>query len=182
LLDWTQGNGLHYLEEDGSLLFSLRHRNWVLKLDHTTGDVLWKVGTGGDFGLLLGDWFFAKDVPSLDEIGRIVLYGNGNERSEGLFSRAVRYQFDEEEWLARQDWVYETTYYRHVSGPKTRLVDTDDYGADLFLSLMLVCLLVEIVRSVLQISVEGLCHLFCLDVLVESTGGDQESVPTLGPH
>ena len=47
--DWTHSNGLVY-EPDGSLLLSMRHQSWVLKIDYAngsgSGDVLWRLGPG----------------------------------------------------------------------------------------------------------------------------------------
>jgi arylsulfate sulfotransferase len=70
--DWTHGNALLYSPSDGQLLVSLRHQNWILKLDYRdgqgSGDVLWRLGQGGDFTLENGvdptDWFYAQHGPS----------------------------------------------------------------------------------------------------------------------
>ncbi len=69
--DWTHANALLYSPTDGNLLLSLRHQNWIVKLDYNngagTGDVLWRLGEGGDFTLLGGtdptDWFYAQHLP-----------------------------------------------------------------------------------------------------------------------
>lgn len=38
--DWTHANAIVYREEDDSILLSLRHQNWVLKIDHGTSELL----------------------------------------------------------------------------------------------------------------------------------------------
>src|SRR5437016_2649900 len=91
--DWTHANALVYLPKDGDLLLSMRHQNWILKIDYKngsgTGAVLWKLGEGGDFKLMGGtdpsDWFYAQHGPSL--IGTetpgglsITVMDNGNDR------------------------------------------------------------------------------------------------------
>jgi arylsulfate sulfotransferase len=70
--DWTHGNAMLYSTDDHNLLFSLRHQNWILKLDYQdgkgSGNILWRLGPGGDFQLLGGtdptDWFYAQHGPS----------------------------------------------------------------------------------------------------------------------
>ena len=32
-----------------TLLYSSRHQDWLILIDHKTGDVLWKLGHDGDF-------------------------------------------------------------------------------------------------------------------------------------
>jgi arylsulfate sulfotransferase len=43
--DWTHGNALLYSPSDGQLLISMRHQNWILKLDYRDG-----LGSGVCFG------------------------------------------------------------------------------------------------------------------------------------
>jgi arylsulfate sulfotransferase len=69
--DWTHANAL-LATEDGNLLMSLRHQNWVLKIDYKNatgaGDILWHLGEGGDFTLIGGtdptDWAYAQHGPA----------------------------------------------------------------------------------------------------------------------
>jgi arylsulfate sulfotransferase len=69
--DWTHANALLYTS-DGNLLVSLRHQNWIIKIDYQngkgTGDVLWHLGQGGDFTLVNGtdptDWSYAQHGPA----------------------------------------------------------------------------------------------------------------------
>ncbi len=57
--DWTHTNAVVYSKDDGNLLVSMRHQNWVVKVDYKdgtgTGDVLWRLGEGGDFKLAGGN-------------------------------------------------------------------------------------------------------------------------------
>lgn len=70
--DWTHGNAILYSSEDHNLLFSMRHQNWILKIDYQdgsgSGDIVWRLGPDGDFTLLGGtdptDWFYAQHGPS----------------------------------------------------------------------------------------------------------------------
>jgi hypothetical protein len=61
--DWLHGDALQFLA-DGNLLYSSRHQDWVFKIDYRngagTGDVIWRMGPGGDFQMVSSDpsaWF-----------------------------------------------------------------------------------------------------------------------------
>lgn len=71
--DWTHSNAVFYSPSDGDLLVSIRHESWIIKIDckngKGTGDILWRLGNGGNFKLVGGtapeDWFFRQHDPSL---------------------------------------------------------------------------------------------------------------------
>ena len=122
--DWLHANGMQYFEDDDSILLSLRSQSWVIKIDHATGEVVWRLGWGGDFELSNRNpadqavWFSAQHAPELHSDGTILIYDNGNERAwtNELFSRAVIYQLDETTMTAHQTWQYETDYYTDFVG------------------------------------------------------------------
>ena len=66
--DWTHSDALLYSADDHDLLLSVRNQNWVIKIDFQdgtgTGNVVWRLGEGGDFALVGGvdptDWFYAQ--------------------------------------------------------------------------------------------------------------------------
>jgi arylsulfate sulfotransferase len=66
--DFTHANALLYSPDDHNLLLSVRQQNWIVKIDYQdgkgAGDVVWRLGEGGDFKLLGGadptDWFYAQ--------------------------------------------------------------------------------------------------------------------------
>ena len=70
--DWTHSNALVYSADDGDFLVSIRHQNWVVKVNYNDGkgdgSVVWKLGYQGDFALVGGtdptDWFYAQHNPS----------------------------------------------------------------------------------------------------------------------
>jgi arylsulfate sulfotransferase len=91
--DWTHTNAVIYSADDGNLIVSLRHQNWLVKVDYGNGtgagDVLWKLGYQGDFELVGGtdptDWFYAQHGPSFastNTTGKfsLVLFDDGNDR------------------------------------------------------------------------------------------------------
>jgi len=70
--DWTHTNAIVYSKDDGNILVSIRHQNWIVKVNYAdgTGDgaILWHLGEGGDFTLQGGtdptDWQYAQHDPS----------------------------------------------------------------------------------------------------------------------
>jgi len=97
--DWTHTNAILYSPDDGNLIVSIRHQNWLVKVDFSngagTGDILWKLGYQGDFALVGGtdptDWFYAQHGPSFataNTTGQfsLALFDNGDDR---VFSSGV---------------------------------------------------------------------------------------------
>jgi arylsulfate sulfotransferase len=91
--DWTHANGMLYSSDDHNLLLSMRHQNWIIKIEFLdgsgSGKVMWHVGFGGDFRLVDGndptDWFYAQhgmNYFTLNTTGvfRLGLMDNGNDR------------------------------------------------------------------------------------------------------
>jgi hypothetical protein len=91
--DWTHSNALAYSADDGNFLISIRHQNWIVKVDYRdgggTGNVLWKLGQDGDFKLQGGvdptDWFYAQhDVnfisPNTTGSFQVAIMDNGDDR------------------------------------------------------------------------------------------------------
>ena len=91
--DWTHTNAVIYTPDDGNLILSIRHQNWIIKLDYQdgrgSGNILWKLGSGGDFELKGGidpnDWFYAQHAPVITSpnssgVFEMLLFDNGNDR------------------------------------------------------------------------------------------------------
>lgn len=91
--DWTHSNDMIYSGDDHNLLLSMRHQNWIIKVDFDdgqgSGNVLWRLGEGGDFKLIGGtdptDWFYAQHglyffSPNTTGVFRLGLMDNGNDR------------------------------------------------------------------------------------------------------
>ncbi|MFT4622749.1 MAG: hypothetical protein ACI8PZ_001405 [Myxococcota bacterium] len=124
--DWQHANALlHGLEPDGRQFFwlSLRHQDWLIKVDVQTDAVVWRLGDGGDFALVasLDDpvpltpdrWMFHQHAPQLvardgDRV-ELVLFDNGNLRrapdgtwdlGAELWSRVAGFALDEGALLA----------------------------------------------------------------------------------
>ncbi len=91
--DWTHTNAVVYSPDDGNILVSMRHQNWLVKVDYNngagTGNIIWHLGEGGDFTLQGGvdptDWFYAQHGPSFTTTNTTGIFGltlmdNGDDR------------------------------------------------------------------------------------------------------
>ncbi len=91
--DWTHTNAVIYSKDDGNILVSIRHQNWVVKVDYNngagTGNIIWRLGEGGDFTLQGGvdptDWFYAQHGPAFTTANTTGIFGltlmdNGDDR------------------------------------------------------------------------------------------------------
>lgn len=103
--DWLHGNALQ-LTPDGNILYSVRHQDWLIKIDYRngagTGKILWRMGVGGDFNITSSDpypWFSHQHDPNFLADGKTLLvFDNGNTRITNAGSgnsRAQVYHIDE---------------------------------------------------------------------------------------
>ncbi|HTV15408.1 MAG TPA: aryl-sulfate sulfotransferase [Acidobacteriaceae bacterium] len=91
--DWTHTNAVIYSPTDGNLVVSIRHQNWIVKVNYAdgagNGDILWHLGAGGDLKLVGGtdptDWQYAQHgmnfttTQTAGVLG-LVVYDNGDDR------------------------------------------------------------------------------------------------------
>jgi hypothetical protein len=85
--DWTHANAVQQTPE-GSLIISLRHQDWVVKVDYENGagdgHILWRLGNAGDFTIQSNDtnaWFSHQHDPNfLEDNVSLELFDNGNTR------------------------------------------------------------------------------------------------------
>jgi hypothetical protein len=84
--DWLHGNALH-LTADGSLLYSSRHQDWVIKIDYNngsgSGNILWRLGKDGDFTIRSTapyTWFSHQHFSHFEgmDSSLLDLFDNGN--------------------------------------------------------------------------------------------------------
>lgn len=91
--DWTHSNALLYSTDDHNLLLSIRHQNWIIKIDYQdatgSGNILWRLGEGGDFKLVGAtdptDWFYAQHGPNFFSpnttgVFKLGVMDNGDDR------------------------------------------------------------------------------------------------------
>lgn len=116
--DWTHANAVVLDEARNVVWVSVRHLDQLLAIRYTddpdgpAGELVWRLGKGGDFTLEEGEWFLHQHAPQILDDGRILVYDNGNHREGTSFedpqrqpySRAVIYEVDTDHMTARQVW------------------------------------------------------------------------------
>jgi hypothetical protein len=109
------------------VLASLYEIRQILRLDPDTDEILWRLGTAGDFTLLDADgeplgssnWFKASHAPELDG-DKLLFYDNGNSTTG---TRIVELTLDTENWTAQESWSWtEEGWQEPIWG------DVDDLG------------------------------------------------------
>ncbi|PYX36325.1 MAG: hypothetical protein DMG81_16260 [Acidobacteria bacterium] len=138
LPDWTHSNAILYSPDDGNLLLSIRHESWLIKIDYQdgkgTGDILWRLGEGGDFTLAGGDpsqWFYGQHYPNIlstnGSRASIAFIDNGNFRildsggtrcggTTPCYTRAVIFDVDEGTRSAAVAWQNLPGVYTYWGG------------------------------------------------------------------
>jgi hypothetical protein len=140
--DWLHTNAVLYSQDDGNLIISMRHQNWLIKIDYANGTgagvVLWKLGYQGDFALIEGtdptDWFYAQHGPSFTSTNTtgkfsLVLFDNGNDRyfpsgqvhcattgSSTCYSTVPLLDIDETARTATLRWSLTAPFYSFFGG------------------------------------------------------------------
>jgi hypothetical protein len=86
-VDWLHVNAVSWSPADQNLVLSLRHQDWVIKIDYAngTGDghVVWRLGQGGDFTVNSADsnpWFSHQHNAHYIDDHTLILFDNGNTR------------------------------------------------------------------------------------------------------
>jgi hypothetical protein len=114
-IDYVHGNALE-LDTDGNLLVSCRHFNEITKINHQTGDVMWRFGPNAKHNQFVvhGDprgFGYQHDIRRLPN-GDITLFDNADYLNPQV-SRAVEYRLDEqtkEAWLVWEEWPSNSGY------------------------------------------------------------------------
>lgn len=124
--DWTHGNGMIDDPERDLIVVSMRHQDWIVAIEHDSGEIRWRLGPEGDFELLEGSWFYHQHSPQWQPDGTLLLYDNGldaNIEIAELQSRAVRYALDYEAMTATQVWdsLTDEPYVSSVAGDADRM-------------------------------------------------------------
>ncbi len=127
--DWDHANALlHGQDEDGGQFFwiSMRHQDWIVKIDCETDEVAWRFGRDGDFELQDEDgipytddsWYmYQQHSPEWQSHGGgvfdFLVYDNGESRmtATGLYdgpkyTRLLEFVLDENTMTARKVWDY----------------------------------------------------------------------------
>jgi hypothetical protein len=108
--DYDHPNSLGF-DHDGNYIASFRHLGQVMKIDATTGAIVWRLGgTKSDFTFVNDplNGFSAQHSARILPNGNLLLYDNGTRHATPE-SRAVEYALDLENKTATMVWEY-----RHV--------------------------------------------------------------------
>jgi hypothetical protein len=132
--DWLHGNSLE-LTEDGNILYSVRHQDWVIKISYDGGEgdghILWRLGKDGDFTLASGDpdpWFSHQHDAAIipGSSGRMTIFDNGDVRyaaDQSIHSRGQLLQLDETAKTAKLILNADLGAYSYALGSGHRLTD-----------------------------------------------------------
>ena len=109
-VDWLHENAISWSPADGNLVISVRHQDWVIKIDYAngTGDghVIWRLGQDGDFAVSSSDtspWFSHQHYPHYLDDSTLALFDNGNTRravDPNAHSRGQVWKLDEDAMTA----------------------------------------------------------------------------------
>jgi arylsulfate sulfotransferase len=104
-VDWLHENAVSFSPADGNLIVSVRHQDWVVKIDyaHGRGDghIIWRLGQYGDFAVVSSDpspWFSHQHYVRYLDRSTLMLFDNGNTRQAadpGAHSRGQVWKLDE---------------------------------------------------------------------------------------
>jgi len=129
--DWTHSNAIAYSPADGNLIISMRHQDWVIKIDYRdgagSGALLWALGKGGDFTPLnvppgVDPWFSHQHDSNYIGNNRLIVYDNGNMNDACLanpddcVSRGQLWTLDEVNMTATLDTNAELENYSFAVG------------------------------------------------------------------
>lgn len=130
--DWLHGNSLQ-LTPDGSILYSTRHQDWVIKIDYRNGagngDIIWRLGKDGDFQIVSSDpwpWFSHQHDPHFDsaDTSILLLFDNGNTRYDAdqtAHSRGQVLRVDEQNRVVTQVLNADLGSYSYALGAAQKL-------------------------------------------------------------
>jgi hypothetical protein len=86
-VDWLHTNAVAWSPADHNLVLSVRHQDWVVKIDYRNGagdgHVVWRLGRDGDFTINSTDpypWFTHEHNPYYIDDTTMVIFDNGNTR------------------------------------------------------------------------------------------------------
>jgi hypothetical protein len=138
--DWLHSNAVD-VGSDGSIILSLRHQDWVVKIDYAngegTGAVLWRLGAGGDFTVNSTDpnpWFSHQHDAHWEfaTTQYLSLFDNGNTRHAAdptAHSRGHLWSLDESTMTATSLLNFDLGVYSPALGSAQILWDGNVVGA-----------------------------------------------------
>ena len=130
-VDWLHINAVSWSPADGNLIVSVRHQDWVLKIDYRNGagdgHIVWRLGQGGDFAVNSTDpnpWFSHQHDAHYIDGHTLILFDNGNTRRAGdptAESRGQVWTLDEQTMTATLAFNVDVGSYSPMFGSAQRL-------------------------------------------------------------
>jgi hypothetical protein len=134
-VDWLHVNAVSWSPEDGNLVVSMRHQDWVVKIDYANGagdgHVVWRLGQGGDFSVNSTDpnpWFSHQHDAHYIDDHTLILFDNGNTRRASdptAHSRGQVWTLDEQTMTATLVVNADLGSYSGALGAAERLSNGD---------------------------------------------------------
>ncbi len=134
-VDWLHVNAVSLSPADGNLVLSIRHQDWVIKIDYANGagdgHVVWRLGAGGDFALNSADpgaWFSHQHNAHYIDDHTLILFDNGNTRRASdptAHSRGQVWTLDEQTMTATPVVNADLGSYSGALGAAERLSNGD---------------------------------------------------------
>lgn len=123
--DYLHINSLDLDKRDGNLIASFRHLDSILKIDTTTGNILWTLGgKGDDFHLTPEQKTSHQHYARYNPAGSITAFDNGNTKMQ---SRVVEYWLDEDHKTLKDFKSYQVDgYFSSATGSAQRLSQDQD--------------------------------------------------------
>jgi hypothetical protein len=116
---------------DGNLILSVRHQDWVIKIDYRSGEgdghVVWRLGRDGDFTVNSSDpnpWFSHQHNAHYIDGSTLILFDNGNTRrasDPNADSRGQVWRLDEQTMTATLVLNADLGNYSNALGAAQRL-------------------------------------------------------------
>ncbi len=103
--DWSHVNTVEPFPNEDAFLVSSRNQYTLFKVDHATGNVIWKLGEHGDFDIPEADRFYRQHAPEILPNGNILIFDNGDYNIRE-YSRAVELHYDTQSMQAQAVWSY----------------------------------------------------------------------------
>jgi len=134
-VDWLHINAVSWSPTDGNLVVSVRHQDWVIKIDYENGagdgHVIWRLGKDGDFAVNSTDpnpWFSHQHDAHFIDDNTLILFDNGNTRRAGdpaAHSRGQVWKIDEQTMTATLEFNVDLGSYSPMFGAAQRLSNGD---------------------------------------------------------
>jgi hypothetical protein len=130
-VDWLHINAVSWSPADGNLVVSVRHQDWVLKIDYENGagdgHLIWRLGQDGDFMVNSTDptpWFSHQHNAHYIDDSTLILFDNGDTRrasDPNADSRGQVWALDEQTMTATLVFNVDLGNYSDALGAAQRL-------------------------------------------------------------